>query len=479
VLPGSAWKLWAVRDIQPGEQVAVPHLDLAGRILAGSPAVICAKDLEGRYLYVNPVFETLTGQAAAEFIGKSDFDIFAPERAEYYVRTDKLVLASATILTYQEVGPASIGFFTVTKYPLRSAEGAICGVVSYAQPPHSDSPGLESVQSDFLRRAFSGVPQAILICDHSGAVIVASEAALALLHCDADRVVTHPVSAFMLDHEAERHGLHDVAVPARAVLRRPDGSTFPAAVSTISFEVTNTIRWSLFIFRDCSEEVRIENELRESQRKFAVDLLHSQEEERRRTARNLHDGFAQTLFAISLGLTRLRGGAHNAARTEEMLDDLVALTETAQRDIRTLSHILHPPLDERGGLAGTIEWFVRGFERRSGLTVSYQRPASPARLPQETEVALFRVLQESCSNVVRHSRATQVTIRLLQTARGVTLEIEDDGNGAVESRALGPRDGIGLASMRERMNEVGGTLEVRDAAKGAIVRATVPISRDS
>src|SRR5437773_9283051 len=147
---------------------------------------------------------------------------------------------------------------------------------------------------------------------------------------------------------------------------------------------------------------------------------------------------------------------------------------------RTLSHLLHPPLLDEAGFSSAASWFVTGFSQRSGIPVSLDFPPDLPRLPQAIEIALFRILQESLTNVHRHSRATSAEIKLDADAEQVTIEIRDYGRGVPKHilqqlAGEGSKLGVGLAGMRERIHELGGVFEVTSDTNGTAVRSSIPV----
>lgn len=211
-------------------------------------------------------------------------------------------------------------------------------------------------------------------------------------------------------------------------------------------------------------------------------LLRAQDEERRRLARELHDSTAQTFAALAMNLAvlgRSTPGLDAAGRA--LLAECDAQVRRGTAELRTLAYLLHPPALEALGLARAIHDYAEGFARRSGVRVELDVAEPPDRLPPETELALFRVLQESLGNIHRHSGSTSAVIRLAQDAETVVIEVRDMGRGlaAAELAAAtsgSARFGVGIAGMRERLRLLGGRLEIEPALPGVRVRATLPLS---
>jgi signal transduction histidine kinase len=207
-------------------------------------------------------------------------------------------------------------------------------------------------------------------------------------------------------------------------------------------------------------------------------LLKIQDEERRRLARDLHDTTGQTLTALKINVVLLQQKLEHDKYASRILSDIAALADEALQEIRTMSYLLHPPLLDELGFVSAAQWFVEGFAKRSGVKVSFDA-TEHGRLPITIETALFRVLQESLTNVHRHSGAAEVEIRYQRQAGAVILEIKDCGCGIarelLDRLEASSQTGVGLAGMRERVAELNGKLEIESNGHGTSLRATVPL----
>ena len=215
-------------------------------------------------------------------------------------------------------------------------------------------------------------------------------------------------------------------------------------------------------------------------RRLSAQLLRVQDEERRRIARELHDGLGQYLAAAKITLDTLMI-THGA--DAEYLNEVEDLIDRCISETRTLSHLLHPPLLDATGFSSAASWYVEGFGKRSGIDASLSLPEKLGRMPTSVETALFRIMQEALTNVHRHADSCKVEITLeLDKARTlVTLAIRDFGKGIpkqtlVEFKRSGTNVGVGLAGIRERLKELGGSLDVHSNKKGTILTATIPIT---
>jgi PAS domain S-box-containing protein len=226
-------------------------------------------------------------------------------------------------------------------------------------------------------------------------------------------------------------------------------------------------------------EVVVRNRAELSLRELTGRLLRMQDEERRHMARELHDHAGQTLVAMTINLSILDKAAKLqdpkisslAAQTKNLSDEL-------SREIRTLSYLLHPPLLDEAGLESALRWYVEGFSQRSNIKVDLGLPPNLGRLPEELELVTFRVIQESLSNVHRHSGSDSAKITLTRTETSLAFEISDRGTGIVENRQrdiTGARAGVGVRGMQERVRQFGGTLQITSNGEGTRVVVNLPL----
>jgi signal transduction histidine kinase len=221
-------------------------------------------------------------------------------------------------------------------------------------------------------------------------------------------------------------------------------------------------------------------------RELAISVVRAQDEERRRIARDLHDSTGQNLIAATLLLGRIEDALPAAAKP--MLGQVEEALQQSIREVRTVSYLLHPPLLDEMGLAPALRGYVDGYMERSGIAVDLEIAPDIDRLPADTELAVFRVVQEALTNVSRHSRSPTAGIRLARKrasdGQTIVLTIEDAGRGipaignrrAPIGRKVGSGSpGVGLASMRERLHQIGGRLEIDSAVGRTVVTAIIPV----
>ena len=217
----------------------------------------------------------------------------------------------------------------------------------------------------------------------------------------------------------------------------------------------------------------------ESARRLGAQVLQMQDDERRRIARELHDSVGQLLSALAINLGQLQSGSKRTEFNERVLADSCQLAQDATNELRTMSHLLHPPLLEELGLASALEWYVEGFSKRSGIATELGLAPDFGRLPGDYEIAIFRIIQECLTNVHRHSGSPRAEVRLTKSAGEVRVEVSDMGKGIPlekqQSFAAGGAMGVGLRGMRERVAQLGGSMEIHSSEAGTVVTAVLPI----
>ena len=222
--------------------------------------------------------------------------------------------------------------------------------------------------------------------------------------------------------------------------------------------------------REQAEHIVRESE--ESLRRLTARLLQLQDEERRKFSRELHDSLGQYLAGAKMNLEIFA-----AQRTESSLAEAVQLLHHSIAETRTISHLLHPPLLDEAGLSSAARWYLEGFSQRSGIEIKINLPEEVTRLPKPVALGLFRVLQESLTNIHRHSGSSKAEVTLELFSDRVLLKVRDFGKGIAPDN--GTNSGVGLAGMRERMRDLGGQLAIRACEPGVLVSATIPLAKNT
>jgi two-component system NarL family sensor kinase len=253
-------------------------------------------------------------------------------------------------------------------------------------------------------------------------------------------------------------------------------------------DANERITGAVIVNEDISARKRAEHQLNDSynqMRTLTGRLMRAQDDERRRIAQLLHETTVQDLAALKMLLARLNRTAERLSDSERSaLAESMSLAEQSMTEIRTLSYLLHPPFLDEKGLLSALRWYAAGFAERSGITVNLELSEHFERLPQDTETALFRIVQESLINIHRHAGSETARIRLRRDAEALVLEIDDQGHG-LPSASLeqimsgGGIVGVGMAGMRERVEQLGGHLEIESGDRGTTVRARLPLVKDA
>jgi PAS domain S-box-containing protein len=266
--------------------------------------------------------------------------------------------------------------------------------------------------------------------------------------------------------------------PGRAVdiflhqIARSEGESFwLRSTLRASFDPHGKPLSGQWVAADITPQVQAQQRLQASERELrslSNRLLKLQDEERRRIARELHDSTAQSLSALEMNMSLME-----PVIGDEKMRRLVAETRQIARDccleLRTISYLLHPPLLEEVGLVFAIEWFADGLRKRAAIEIHLELMPDFPRLEPEVETTFFRVVQESLTNVHRHSNATKAWISLSLRDAAIYLEVRDNGSGFADDTS--PTSGVGFASMRERLAQLGGTLEITSSPYGVSVIA--------
>jgi len=220
-------------------------------------------------------------------------------------------------------------------------------------------------------------------------------------------------------------------------------------------------------------------------RRLSMSLITTQDEERRRIARELHDGLGQELTAAKIMLQEIlhqedppgpRDDSKKAPK--ESIREVSGMIDGMLQQVRNISYLLHPPLLDEIGLRSALGWFLEGLSKRGGIQTSLEtQPPDFPRLAPEVETALFRIIQEALTNVFRHAHAQKVWVTLAERKKEIAVSVRDDGVGVLEHSAQlrAGHAGVGIASMKQRAKELGGEMRIRNASPGTIVELVIPI----
>jgi PAS domain S-box-containing protein len=348
---------------------------------------------------------------------------------------------------------------------------------------------------------------AIFLLDPSGHVLTWNQGAERIKGYKPQEIIGQHFSLFYPEEARETRWPHrELEIAAKegrftdeGLRVRKDGSTFWAnVVITALRDDKGELRGFSKVTRDLSERRALEertrelnkelrarvSELLESQRmvelrtlelqRLSAELLRVQDEERRRIASALHDDLGQELVVLKMELDT----AANAPQgVDSSLSRARKLSDSALRKVRSMSYLLHPPLLEESGLLPALHWYFDGLQSRGQVRISFEyRPIVFPRLPRDIEMAVFRVIQESLTNVYRHSGSEDARIEVLQDSGHVIVRIRDFGKGIPDTKVgLTIATGVGITGMRERVKQLNGELRISKAEPGTLVQAVLPI----
>lgn len=467
-----------------------------------SPASMAiARFADRRLMYVNDLFVTQFGHSRAEAIGKTAIELGLwndPGEAErlWGAIRDGGGLHDVEVKARTKAGAIIDVLIWLERIQILGEECVLAISCDITERKRAERTLAENEQR--VRTVLDTLPIGVTVIDHDGNIERTNPAARRIW---ADMIPSGP------ERYARSQGWwHDTGHPvaadewpsARARLHGEtstneifDIEAFDGVRKTISVSAAplrnleNAIIGAVFSLEDVSAQKKAERELHESlahMRALSGRLMRAQDDERRRIAQMLHETTAQDLAALKMLLARLSrtvGSTLPDADRSALLES-IELAERSMTGVRTLSYLLHPPFLDEAGLVSALRWYAEGFGERSGIAVDLDLPSSFERLDQDVETALFRVVQEALINVHRHAGTRHASIHLRRTEEGLLLEIGDSGHGIPaevleQLPAGGGALGVGVAGMRERLQELGGTLEIQSGASGTIVRARVPL----
>jgi signal transduction histidine kinase len=264
----------------------------------------------------------------------------------------------------------------------------------------------------------------------------------------------------ILSIEKQILGALALAYPQRERWPKPDAEIIERAIHLAAIAI---------------ECYRNEQELRE----FSRRLSQSQDDERRRIARELHDSTGQKLAVLAMNLTMVEKQATSlGAESSKRLAESASLTREIADEIRTLSYLLHPPMLDECGFEAAIQMYLRGINRQEGLEVEWEMPKRLQRLSEEAELAIFRIVQASLTNIHLHSGSNKAHVKIEHIEDGLAITISDHGrgipDGVLDRSSVGTGAGVGIVGMKERVKQLGGRLEIESSERGTRVTAVIP-----
>jgi len=467
--------------------------DLLKTFVRHVPAAVAMLDRAMKYLQVSDRWCADYALRSGDVIGRSHYEVFAdiPEQwKEIHCRG----LAGEALHAQEDKWVREDGQVTWLHWDIRpwgNRDGLPEGILIFAEDITARKQTEELLrQSEATTRALlETASQAILTVDETGAIVFANPMASEMFGYSGTELLGMPHEILVPGRLRERHVIHRANFAANPKTRpmgiglelsgqRKDGTEFPIEVSLSSVDTARG-RLSVSFISDISARRQADVALRNSEqqlRALAGSLLTAQEDERRRLARELHDGVTQLLAFLSIELGRLASDLpHDTGLVSERLRTLHDQAFRMSNEVRRVSHGLHPWVIEDFGLSVALEEFCDEFQRAQAIRVAFDGLIEDSRLDPVAATCLYRIAQESLRNAVIHGHATEVRVELHAAAESIQLRVLDNGVGlpAQETRA---KSGLGVVSMKERIRLVNGTLTLSSTpGQGAQVTAEVPV----
>ncbi len=455
------------------------------------PGYAWMKDLQGRYVYINHMVRGLPGYQS---LGKTDAQIWPAGLAAEYRANDQQVIATKrpvhTVEHYLREGKQR--YMVGSKFPIFDKTGAVALVggagVDITERVEAEDALRESEEK--FRQLAENVREVFWMTTPAmDELLYVSPAYESIWGQSLESLRQQPRSFMEAIHPEDRERVVGILEGQRTQgfeveyrIVRPDGSVrwirdrgFPVKDQSGKVYRVAGVAEDITERRHAGDALR---QLAEELQALSRRLVELQESERRELARELHDRVGQSLTALNINLGILKGliSSRDSAEAGSRLADSAALVKSTVRAIENVVSDLRPPMLEDFGLMAALHWYAKEFSLRTGLAVSVGGKEPSARIPADIEIALYRIVQEALNNVAKHAHATTVAIALRRSGSKYEMSVTDNGIGfrTVDLRAQSSRPGLGMVTMRERAQAVGGRFEVM-ALPGSGTRLTVRV----
>ena len=495
---------------------------LLAAIVDTSDDAIISKNLDGKIITWNKGAERIFGYSPEEAVGRQITMIIPPDRLNEETTILERLKRGERVDHFETVRLRKDGTaldISLTISPLKDASGRVIGASKVARDI-TERKRVEQVLSE-RAKLLDLSNDAILIRDGSDRITYWNKSASELYGYSREEAmgrVTHellhtefPESLERITEQLNRDGRwtgqlahrrkdgSQILVASRWALNRDDDRNRKCVLETnnditpqkqleselrgseerlrvLANELENQVRVRTYQLEQRNAEVLQQSE---QLRELSSRLQQSQDDERRRIARELHDSAGQVVTVLGMNLTCIEQNAGRNSKIRKAIDESRELVHQLSKEIRTMSYLLHPPLLDENGLSGAIHWYIQGLAERSGLKSKLVIPKDFGRLSDDLEVTIFRIVQECLTNIHRHSESKTAAIQLSRSGESVCLEIQDEGKGISAEKLAeiqGHRTGVGITGMRERVRHLNGTIDIQSNAQGTKISVRFPVA---
>jgi PAS domain S-box-containing protein len=486
-----------IRERKQTEEVLLETKELLERVFSSIDLMVAYMDTDFNFIRVNRSYAEADDRTPEFFVGKNHFVLYPNEQNEAIFR--KVVETGEPYFTfekpfvYAEHPERGVTYWDWSLQPVKGRGGKVSGVVLSMVNVTERKLAQEARRESELRyrSLFQESRDAVYITTRDGKFIDMNQSIMdifgytrdELMEMDIRMLYVHPEDRDRFQEVIEREGF---VRNYEINFLKKDGTELDClSTATIRRADDGTILGYQGIIRDITDRKKAEEALQESEKQLrylSSQLLSAQESERKRIARELHDGIGQSMSAIKFSVENTVRQREKSTTGEDIqsLKALIPLIQASIEEVRKIGMALRPSTLDDLGILATISWFCREFQTiYSGIRVEKQIEIQEEEMPDTLKTIIYRVLQESLNNVAKHSEADQVSLSLRKTEGGLELAIEDNGVGFDLGDALSvesSRRGLGLASMRERTELSGGSFAIQSVkGEGTIVRALWPM----
>jgi PAS domain S-box-containing protein len=501
--------------------------NLLAAIVDSSDDAIISKNLNGVITSWNKSAERVFGHTAEEAIGRHITLIIPPDRLAEETTILERLKRGERIDHFETIRMRKDGTLldvSLTISPVKDATGRIIGASKVArdvtEKKHAERVLQESEER--FRAIVETTPECVKLVAMDGTLLHMNPPGLAMLGAhSAEAVVGKSIYDFIAPQDRDRFRAFNERVcrgekgSLEFDLVALDGVGRHVETHAAPLHMEDGRVVQLAVTRDITERVRVQQQLRKSEegfrnladqlekqvhsrtqeleqrnaevlqqseqlRELSNRLLQTQDDERRHIARELHDSAGQMIAALAMNLASMTQQVRKNPILGKILDDSQTLIQQLNKEIRTTSYLLHPPLLDENGLPEAIRWYLHGLMERSGLSVDLDIAEDFGRLPNEMELTIFRIVQECLTNIHRHSGSKIAMVRLSRNADSVALEIQDQGKGISPEkldRIRTQRSGVGMTGMRERVRHYHGAMQIYSSGKGTKISVTLPLPK--